>query len=281
MKNALIYSFLLLLTAGLFSSCQERIELELNDEGQQRLVVEGWFTDQLQQQEIKLTLTSSYFSNQAAPQASDAIVTVTNGEQTWEFEEQFPGIYRTPLEVFGEPEKWYTMNVDYNGEQYEATSYMRTVAPVDSLHVKVVDPLVEFGFPGDLYYSVRLWTQELPGVGDHYMWITSVNGFPVRDTLNELTLVSDGLFDGAYVADIEIDFLEIDTEASIGDTVSIEQWNIGLEAYDTFFAILNETIFNGGIFDAPPANVQSNISNGALGYFGAAGVSTKSTVIEE
>lgn len=281
MRKAVSYFVLFFLTIVGLSSCQERINLELNDADQQRLVVEGWFTNQLKQQEIKLTLTTSYFFNESAPPATDAIVSVTNGEETWEFEEQEPGIYRTALEVSGTPEKFYTVNIDYAGEQFTAMSYMRPVAPVDSLHVRILDPLEEFGFPGDPYYSVRIWTQELPGLGDNYMWFTYVNGQARRDTLTELTLVDDGLFDGAYVEDIEIDFLDIGTDAVMGDTVYIEQWNIGAEAYDIFFAILNETAFNGGIFDAPPANVQTNMSNGALGYFGAAGVSSNTTIIEE
>jgi hypothetical protein len=158
---------------------------------------------------------------------------------------------------------------------------MRPVSDIDSLYVQVVDPLQEFGFPGDLYYSVRIWTQELPGQGDRYMWLTYVNGSSVRDTLRELTFVDDVLYDGVYVADVEIDFLEIDTEATTGDTVLIKQYNIGPEAYDIFIGIMNETDWNGGLFDAPPANVATNLSNGALGYWGAASVREKSVIITE
>ncbi|MFT5980547.1 MAG: hypothetical protein ACI898_001319, partial [Flavobacteriales bacterium] len=74
---------------------------------------------------------------------------------------------------------------------------------------------------------------------------------------------------------------EIESEATLGDTVFIEQYNIGEAAYDIFIGIMNETEWNGGLFDAPPANVETNLSNGALGYWGAAGVSTKSTIIAE
>ena len=41
-----------------------------------------------------------------------------------------------------------------------------------------------------------------------------------------------------------------------------------------------ETEWRGGLFDSPPANVPSNVSNGALGYFGAAGRSEYTIVIE-
>ncbi len=263
-----------------FASCTERIDLELNDQDGRRLVVEGWFTDEEKQHEVELTWTTSFFFNEAAPRVEGALVSITDGENTWPLAESAPGIYLTP-ELAGVPSTTYTLNIEVEGENYSATSFMRPVAPIDSLHVRVLDPFEEFGFPGDPYYSVRLWTQELPGLGDHYMWITYVNGASVRDTLRELTFIDDEFYDGAYVEDIEIDYLDIETEANPGDTVFIEQYNIGGEAYDIFIGIMNETQWNGGLFDAPPANVETNLSNGALGYWGAASVSTKSTIIAE
>ncbi|MBI1267177.1 MAG: DUF4249 family protein [Cryomorphaceae bacterium] len=264
----------------MLSACTERIDIELNDQDTRRLVVEGWFTDQLKQHEVKLTYTTSYFENQAAPVAAGAVVSISDGTTTWNLEELAPGRYFTP-EMAGTPEQWYYLNIEVDGEEYTASSWMRPVADVDSLHVRVLDPLVEYGFPGDPYYSVRVWTQELPGQGDRYMWLTYVNNEGIRDTLRELTFVDDVLYDGAYVEDVEIDYLEIETEANIGDTVRIEQFNIGEEAYDIFIGIMNETDWNGGLFDAPPANVATNISNGALGFWGAASVREGSTIIAE
>ncbi len=272
---------LVALGAVLLSSCTERIDLELNEGENKRLVVEGWFTNALKEHEVKLTLSTSYLYNQPAPSATGAIVKISDEDgNEWNLDETSPGLYKTP-EVAGVTGKWYTLDIDYEDENYTATSYMRPIAPVDSLNVRVLDPLIEYGFPGDPYYSVRIWTQELEGQGDYYMWQTYVNGFGVRDTLSELTFVDDGLYDGIYIEDVEIDYLDIGTEANVGDTVRIEQYNIGLEAYEVFIGIMNETQWNGGLFDAPPANVKTNISNGGLGYWGAAGVSEGTAVIVE
>lgn len=265
----------------MLSACTERIDLELNEDENQRLVVEGWFTNQMKEHEVRLTLTESYLYNQPTPKAEGAAVTITDEDGTvWLLDETSPGIYKT-AEVAGVTEKWYTLDIEYGGEVFSATSWMRPTEPIDSLHVRVLDPMEEFGFPGDPYYSVRLWTQELEGVGDSYMWQTYVNGFSVRDTLTELTFVEDGIYDGIYLEDVEIDFLDIETEANIGDTVKLEQYNIGAEAFEVFIGIMNETAWNGGLFDAPPANVQTNLTNGALGFWGAAGVSEGLAVIEE
>lgn len=280
MKN-LRTLFLFTILVATISSCTEVIELELNEGDAQRLVVNGWFTDQPGRSRVDLTLTTSYFENQAAPRATGAIVSVTDGTTTWPLTEDEPGVYTPEDGVVGEPGNTYTINIDYDGEEYQASAEMRASNPMDSINVRILDPLEEFGFPEDPYYSVRLWTQEPAGQGDAYLWYTYVNGFGIRDTLRELTLVEDSFYDGAYVEDLEIDFVDIETEAITGDTLLLEQWNIGYDSYLILFEILNQTEFQGGIFDAPPANVSTNLNNGALGLWGAATIVEKETIITE
>ncbi|NQX91578.1 MAG: DUF4249 domain-containing protein [Flavobacteriales bacterium] len=266
---------------ALLASCTEVIDLELNEGEAQRLVVNGWFTDVPGRSRVDLTLTTSYFQNEAAPRVSGALVSVTDGTTTWTLSEVSPGVYQPASDVVGEPGNTYTLNIEHEGENYEASAFMRASNPMDSINVRILDPLEEFGFPADPYYSVRLWTQEPEGLGDAYVWYTYVNGEGIRDTLNELTIVEDSFYDGSYVSDLEIDFVDIETEAVQGDTLLLEQWNIGIDSYEVLQEILNQTDFQGGIFDAPPANVRTNISNGALGLWGAATIVTKETIITE
>ncbi|MDP4586986.1 MAG: DUF4249 domain-containing protein [Flavobacteriales bacterium] len=273
--------FALMSLIVVLSSCQEVIELDLNEGDAQRLVVNGWMTDQPGRQRVDLSLTTSYFFNEAPPRVSDAVVSVTDGTDTWVFTEDEPGTYRPAADVVGEAGKTYVLNIEYAGETYNAAATLRASNPMDSIYVRYFDPLEEFGFPADPYYSVRLWTEEPEGEGDAYLWYTFVNGFGIRDTLRELTLVEDSFYDGALIEDLEIDFVDIGTEAVTGDTLRLEQWNIGLESYEVLNSILNQTEFQGGLFDAPPANVQTNLSNGALGLWGAASIVEKSTIITE
>lgn len=273
------FKYTLLILVVLFSSCTEVIDIELNDEENQRLVVEGWVTNFPGKQEVKLTLTTSYFYNQPAPKATGAIVQVSDGEITWAFNEVSPGVYRPEPDFLGEFEKTYVLDIDYAGESYSASSYLRPVSVIDSMAFKFIDPLEEFGVDETPWWDIQIWTQELPGVGDHYMWKTFVNGTALRDSLAEISFVDDGIYDGNYINGVGVDYVDQGTEANSGDTIHLEQWNIGVEAYDVFIGILNETAWNGGLFDAPPANVETNISNGALGYFGAAGISDKTAVI--
>jgi hypothetical protein len=256
------------------TSCTEEIDIELNDEDNQRLVVDGWITDQQKAHEVKLTLTTSYFHNEAAPTVSGANVTISDGINTYVLTEEDPGIYRTAPTVQGVPGRDYTLTIDYNSETYTAVTYMDDVTAIDS----VTYELHEYD-PGEFHYDLHLFTQEEPGVGDYYLWKLFVNGQSKTDTLSEVTFVEDQLVDGSYIYDWNFTYLDED-DLALGDTLYVEQHSLSEEANDAFIAIMLETDWRGGIFDSPPSNVPSNISNGALGFFNATAVSEFTTVIQ-
>ncbi len=257
MKNLLIISAAVLF----FSSCTKIIELDLNDDDNQRLVVDAWFTTEPSEHEVKLTLTTSYFQNEEAPKATGANVYVTDGVTQIPFLEAEPGVYKTAPGTAAQFHTNYTLHIDYNGESYEATSYVDTVADLDSLSV---EPWYNSNneFTG---YDVFMWTQELPGTGDYYLWRLWVNDELKTDTLNEIYFETDQFLpDGLYFSNWNIEYTE---EAVAGDTLTLEQHRISKETYDTYYAMMLETEWRGGIFDSPPANVPTNLTNGALGFF--------------
>lgn len=269
--KTILYSIALL--ALFTTSCTERIDLDLNNDDNVRLVVEGWITNQEKAHLVQLTTTTSYFENQAAPRVSGAIVSITDGTNIYPLAEQEPGMYYTAANVSGDIGKTYTLNVDWKDEPYAASAYLDTVSAIDSVAYEYweddEDPL-ENG------YDLFLYTQELPGQGDHYMWRIFKNGVSIRDTLNQVVFVEDDFVDGNYIGGWNFEYID----AEVGDNIVIEQLAISAEANEIFLAIMLETDWRGGPFDTPPSNVPSNITNGGLGYFGAAGVSTYSFVIQ-
>lgn len=265
--------FLFALAFGL-SSCTERIELELNEDENVRLVVEGWISNQQQKHLVKLTKTTSYFQNETPPKATGAVVSISDGTNVYPLSEEEPGMYYTDSWVAGEFGKTYTLNIQYEDETYTASSFLDTVPQIDSLAAEYQEFPDE---PEENYYELLLWTQELPGQGDHYMWRIFKNGELQTDTLFEVTFVEDDFVDGNYIPGWNFDYVD----AVPGDSIRVEQMAINSEANDIFIAIMLETFWRGGPFDTPPANVPSNISNGALGYFGATGVAEATILIDE
>ena len=265
----------LLITAITFTACTERIDLELGELAEPKLVVEGWITDQQMPHRIRLTSSRSYYENQATPVISGAIVSISDGDQTFPLTEEPAGSgnYFTATDVAGTVGKLYTLNIEHDGETWLANDLMRPVPPIDSVAFEYVDQDHE---DGELpWYMVKIWTYELPGLGDHYRWKCWVNGEARSDSLKAASFVNDQLYDGAYVQGVVVDWVR----AQPGDTVRVEQHSISKDAYDIIESILLNTEWRGGIFDPPPANVPSNISNGAYGFFGAASVKERTAVI--
>ena len=240
--------------------CTKEIEIDL-DEGDRKLVVDAWFTTEQTVHEIRLTQTADYFSNETVPLVSGATVQISGGGQLFPFSETTPGIYQSAPTAKAELGNEYTLSITYDGQIYEATDYCDTVPTLD-----FVDLFFNADPDGD-WYDILIWTTELSGYGHYYCWRLLKNGEYLKDTLSEIYFEADEyLGDGLNFEAYPIEWIYAD-EVNSGDTLTLEQHNISKQTYDAFIAILSETEWRGGIFDAPPANIQSNVSNGGLGLF--------------
>ena len=269
---------LIFLSMIILSACTERIEIEL-DETYSRLVVEGEFTDEANNHRVVLSKTSDYFANEPAPIVSGAIVSITDGNNTFPLTETAPGIYETAANVKGVPENVYTLNIsnvdidnDGTDETYTASTLMRPVAPVDSIQI-------EFRKDWGEIWTVKAYALDPPST-DYYMFNVYSNGILLSDTIDEVFIVDDLLFNGNYTNGIVSQFFEED-EADIGDTITFEMSGITKQYFDFLYELQTEAAFSAPMFSGPPANIKGNISNGALGFFAAYGVSRGATVIKE
>ena len=68
--------------------------------------------------------------------------------------------------------------------------------------------------------------------------------------------------------------------ATQGDTFRIELMSLDKSTYG-YYRTLSDLLYQNPFFGSTPANPNSNLSNGALGYFGACAISTRTIVITE
>ena len=87
--------------------------------------------------------------------------------------------------------------------------------------------------------------------------------------------------DGEYVFDFDLYWINEDD--FVWDTVkyTLEMMSIPEEYNDYLIEVMSETAWRGGPFDAIPANVSTNISGGAMGFFYAAAITRQSSVFIE
>ncbi len=251
----------------LFESCTERIDLKLNDGDNLKLVVDAWITNEAGPHKVTLSRTTSYFENEAAPRVSGADVRIEQGNETIILEESEKGEYLTPVEFQGEVGKTYQLKIEVEGELYESSATLSRLPKIDSLGYQYsVD---------EASYSVLLYTKELPGIGDFYLFRSYKNGSLTADTLRNSDFVSDEFVDGSDIPGVEVGYEDLQT----GDVAILEMLSISKEAHDFFLAVMLETDYRGGPFDTPPANIPSNISNGAFGFFNASAIERDSILI--
>ena len=277
-KMKYLYSLVVLV---ILSSCTEKIDLDLNKDDNIKLVVEGSLTTESKEHMVRLTTSTNYFDDVLPPPATGATVNLNDGFTNISLVEKpiGSGLYFTPI-MKGEVKRVYNLQITYSGKLHETSSAINDTASVTGLNYEECtdiddDYKEELEEKGLKCYTLLLNTQELPGRGDHYLWKVYKNGQSLSDTIKDLNFSNDDLVDGSILTDFPLQTVE----AQPGDTIKVEQYNINKSDYDFFVSTNLLTIWRGGLFDTPPANVFTAISNGAYGYFLTSGFSSKETII--
>ncbi len=264
MKKYILYSLSLLAFA--FTSCEEVIEYEL-DTAETKLVIEGLITNQPGPYNIRLSNTKGYLDEGRTTGVNGALVIVSDNHGTTDTLKAIgDGLYQTS-KIQGTPGYTYFLKAIVSGKEYTAQSYMPTVSPIDSLTFEYKDSMHE----EDKGYHPYIHFGDPAGKGNYYRLNVFINGILAPD---ELAVLTDELYDGNY------GHADMGFAIQKGDRVKIELHGIDKPAYDFWLALVNQQNTAGGPFESTPANAPGNISNGAIGYFGASAVSAAEGKVE-
>ncbi|MCB9232773.1 MAG: DUF4249 domain-containing protein [Bacteroidia bacterium] len=259
---------LLFLFFGLGSmGCEEIIDIKL-DESNSWMTIEGWVTTDPGPYQIKIHETIPIYSTNELTPAENGVVTITDDQGGVDLlTEVEPGIYETNSTV-GVIGHRYSLRVEFAGEVYEASETMPRVNPIDTLVSFHQDAI---GFLEEGYY-VAFVAQEPPGGPDYYRFFFSVND-SLYDGLGDLFFTDDAFSDG------QLAIFQFPYKVDTSDKVEVVIQSLPTTCYD-YYTTLQSLLYGGGSpFGAPPDNVKGNITNGALGYFGAGARAYKSTVV--
>lgn len=278
------YIFFVGILSIFISSCTERIEIEL-DSTYTRLVVYGEITTEAKAHQVRLSKSADYFSNQPAPPVENASVRINYDDQSLVLQENEPGIYETPSDFFGIPGKTYSLvinnvDIDEDGEteEYAAESFLPSVGKLDSITLKYTENSFFSG------WEVQVWAWDPADVKNFYAFKSIKNGVLQSDTLTEIIVQSDDFFDGNYTFGITSQFLDDSKEnekALPGDTITFQLDGITEDYFVFILEAQAEAFGSNPLFSGPPANVVSNISNGAIGYFTAYSLDRATKIVPE
>jgi hypothetical protein len=276
----------------IYSSCTEEIDVNV-DSSETRLSVEATLTSDLKKHFVKLKESSDVFYDQEAIPVQNANISVSDGNTSYIFVESKPGYYESETAFAGQPGKTYSLSIrnvdvnkDGNLEEYTANSTMRKPYEVDSIRMHY-DPEYESDRRGDdeekgEFWLVSLYMKDDIKTEDFYGFACRRNDVLVHDTITEVLVQKDTYFNGETTKGVDVcefDQSKPDEILRNNDEVTLETYAID-EAYYDFVYQLQEMDEELGMFSGPPGNINSNISNGAIGFFAVYSI-TRTTIILE
>lgn len=282
----ILYTFIFLC---MFSCGEEEISINLDSEDP-RLVVEGYVTTDNSPFYVVLTLSSEYFSNEEAPSVSGANVTINDGTTTYQLYETSSGLYQTQTSQKGEIGKNYELSItgldidnDGTTEDYTAESYLYPENSLDSTALEF------YSINGTDYWKVRIWAVDDANIDNYYLFKTYTPSYNITPNIADMGYAEDTYFNGNNVVGTDViwfvensdDEDEIEYVLNLGDTIIVEMDGITEEYYNYINAVAEETSANVPIFSGPSANVPSNISNNALGFFTAYSISRDTILVDD
>ncbi len=249
------------------SSCQKVINIDLNSAAPE-IVIEGGISDQPGPYTVSLTKTVNFSDVNTFPPVQGAVVTISDNAGNSEIlTEATPGIYKTNT-IQGIAGRTYTLIVSANGKIYKSVSTLSFPVNIDTLMFKTSGG---FGGHGENRKTLDVQFTDPSGIVNYYRFIELINGVVINST----SITSDNLRDGTVID--HSSGIRPDYPLVSGDIITIQLQSIDYGVYE-YFRTFNRT--GDGSFDSStPANPTSNLSNGALGYFSAYAVRSKSIII--
>ncbi len=263
MKTTLLIKTLLFLAAvAIMYSCQKVVVLDLNT-ADPILVIEGNITSDPGPQTVYISTSGSFYTAEGIEPIGDATVIIKDETGKIDTLDMYtPGIYYT-YNFTGKEDMEYSIEVFHDNEVYTGTEVFPVKKSIDSLSYVVNEGIFGDGLneDGDTTYNIFCRFQDPEETIDYYRIVVYLNDTLVQTGFNSYLVFDDELFNGQL-----FDFEITGSGAIKGDSLKIELQSTG---YNTFlyYSGLNDAL-SGGL-GSTPYNPISNLSNEALGYFGA------------
>ncbi len=257
--------FLFLLTVITFTSCEDVIQVKL-DEGEPIITIDAFINDMRTNQKVRLTYTDGYFSqkpNDPITGASVKLKDVTSGIE-YTFIDNNDGDYIFPLattDTLGRVGHQYELTVIHQGNTFTSSSRLNRTSQVDSL-------LVEFKEGGGLGnqdpgYKFSFLGFDTPGDTVDYYWIKSFNNGKFFNKGGDINICADAAYgagaDGfPFITPIAEGITPRGELFQKFDVCRVEIHSINLETYNFLTQVLTQTT-NSGLFATSPENIKSNI----------------------
>jgi hypothetical protein len=257
------YTFIVAVTIML-SSCEKIIEVNF-DEAAQKYVLEGNVTNIAGlPTEVKISQTKKFEDDNNFNGVSGATVSIqVNNATVYNLPEVSTGIYKTAA-FTGTPGSTYKLLVTVSGTVFSSISVM----PLQTVNLDTLT-VSDLAFGGSSSKTIAPSYLDPAGLGNSYRFIQYTNGVQVKKVFVQNDELSDGLR-------VTRPMVNQDGDIKSGDVLKVEMQCIDAGVYKYWYSLDQASTGNSS---ATPANPVSNITGGALGYFSAHSVKSKTIVV--
>jgi hypothetical protein len=257
------------------SSCVKEIEWEIPENGTDHIVVDGIITNEYKVQELFLHHSKSGLNDIAIP-ASGAEVIINTAFETYQLIEdpKEAGRYITDTIVVAQFSKYYSLLIYYQDKFYNAQAYMLPGKAFPELSYKKNED-------NDLYYID--YVASAFEADDPAMWEILIDWsfVPGYENIDSNDCQKELLFYTLPTLDVSQVFAPLVEQVYFpaGTRIIQRRYSLTDEHAAYIRTLLLETTWQGGVFPSDPANVFTNISEGAFGFFGICAVNTISLTV--
>lgn len=265
MKVRRIISFLL--TYMLITACEESIDHPLSTYDTGLIAVEGILTNENKNHLILLTHPYKTLNGNPEP-ATGALLTLSDENESFVLTETplGSGVYYTPVmrAVLG---KVYTLSISYQNKEYVAQDSAVPVEPLQALRYEKEK---------DQYALVLEPVGQDPNFISH-----TITWKHTSACMADAACEGDVLYYDLKTIDVnEIYKPEKEKFYFPSHSVIIRRKYSVSPAYKSFLrSLLSETEWKGGLFDIERADVPTNLSVGAIGFFAVSTVISDTTIV--
>ena len=257
------------------SSCVKEAEWDNPENGEKYIVVDGILTNEYKVQKLSIHYSKSGLNDIAIP-VSGAEVIINTAFETYQLYEdpEQAGQYITDTIVVAQFSKYYSLLIYYQDKFYNAQAYM--------LPGKTFPELIyEKNEDNDLYfidYVASSFEAE-----DAAIWEILIDWsfLPGYENIDPEACKKKLLFYTLPTLDVSQVFAPLVEQVYFpaGTIITERRYSLTNEHAAYIRTLLLETNWQGGVFPSDPANVITNLSDGAIGFFGICAVNSISLTV--
>lgn len=271
----IIQIFITVFITLILAACEEPVDWELQASGNRYLIVESVITNENIQHEVLLHFSAEELNEKPEP-VSGAAVYVSDGTQLFTFSEspETPGLYVSDETFIAVVNRIYYLQIEYAGKSYTARSNVMPVAD----------------FQPVTYHKITDDSCRLTNIPPSFS--------PLENAMHEITIdwlhlpeYADSSSDKAKILTYYYTLTSLDVPEFFapetdeihfpaGAVITHRKYSLTPEHAAFVRSLLLETQWRGGFFDSEHGNIETNLSEGALGFFGACSVTEKQVVAE-